>query len=148
MIPLCAAVSASDSPGSTSRTVKVVTLSSPRVKRIDQLVHVQTVEEGVTEPLRFVVFVVTLVLLTPATRFPVTRIPAITDIVFAPRVILLVPAARFSVADAPTVHHSSVLNANRCQYDICAGRQPHCRIESNCPWCQPSCPRRSIPPNT
>ena len=56
------------------------------MKRIDQLVHVHSLEEGVTESLRFVVIVVTLVLLTPATRFPVTRIPAIINIVFAPRV--------------------------------------------------------------
>ena len=82
-------------------------------------------EEGVRELVRFVLIVVTLVLLTPTTRFPVIRIPAIIHVVFAPRVntVMMVPilptASSGQSANCPS---SSVLNANCCQCDICCGR--------------------------
>ena len=119
MTPLCAAVSASDSPGSTSINVKVAASSSPLQKGVDQLVHIHCLEERTTRPLLSFEIGTTLVGLVPSARlpvartpaarfpvarFPVTRTPLVTRVTLSPSVrpvvvvVVLVPAMNPSVA--------------------------------------------------
>ena len=115
MTPLCAAVSASYSPRSTSIPLKV----APSAKRVDQLVHVHCLEERMIRPLLSFTIVTALVCLvpsvglpvarTPAARFPVARTPPVTKFTLAPSVrplvvvVVFVPAMNPSVAIVITV---------------------------------------------
>ena len=89
MTPLCAAVSASDFPGSTSIPVKVETSSSP-MQRVDQLVHVHCLEKEIIQPLLPFTIATALTHVVPAAFFPVARTPLVTSFTLAPGVSLVV----------------------------------------------------------
>ena len=93
MTPLCAAVSASDSPGSTSIPVKVAASSSASTKGVDQPIHIHCLEERMIRPLLLSTILTALVCLVPSACLPVAR----------------TPAARFPVAESICWHrdHSS-----------------------------------------